>query len=87
MLNVPASFYPRGMSESRRFPLPWTVGETEACFYVEDATGAKLAYCYFLTRDRLAHDADKLDRDEARRIAVNIGKLPGLLLASRDRSS
>ena len=27
----------------RRFPPPWTVEETQACFVVEDAGGQKLA--------------------------------------------
>lgn len=67
------------MADARRFPLPWTIGETEACYYVQDASGAKLAYCYFLTRDRLAHDANKLDRAEALKIARYIVKLPDLL--------
>lgn len=74
------------MDEPRRFPLPWTIGETEACYYVQDASGAKLAYCYFLTRDRLAHDASKLDRAEALKIARNIAKLPVLLQQLKDRT-
>ncbi len=31
----------------RRFPPPWTVQETKACFIVKDHTGHKLAYVYF----------------------------------------
>jgi hypothetical protein len=46
---------------------------------VQDATGAKLAYCYFLNRDRMANEADKLDRADALKIARNIAKLPDLL--------
>ena len=71
------------MAEPRRFPLPWTIGETRACYYVQDAAGTKLAYIYFLTRDRLAHDADKLDRADAWRIARNIAELPELLMLRR----
>lgn len=77
--NALLSFCRRHMVEPRRFPIPWTIGETEACYYVQDASGAKLAYCYFLTRDRLAHDANKLDRAEALKIARNIVKLPEML--------
>ena len=29
---------------SRRFPPPWTVEETDACFIVRDANGQALAY-------------------------------------------
>jgi hypothetical protein len=31
----------------RRFPPPWTVDETDACFIVKDHTGHSLAYAYF----------------------------------------
>jgi hypothetical protein len=30
----------------RRFPPPWTVEETRACFIVTDGNGQKLAYVY-----------------------------------------
>jgi hypothetical protein len=31
----------------RRFPPPWTVEETHACFIVKDHAGMSLAYVYF----------------------------------------
>jgi hypothetical protein len=31
----------------RRFPPPWTVEETDACFIVRDANAQALAYVYF----------------------------------------
>jgi hypothetical protein len=31
----------------RRFPPPWSVEETHACFTVRDANGQALAYVYF----------------------------------------
>ena len=31
----------------RRFPPPWSVGETNACFIVCDANRQALAYVYF----------------------------------------
>jgi hypothetical protein len=31
----------------RRFPPPWSVDETDACFIVRDANGQALAYVYF----------------------------------------
>jgi len=60
----------------RRFPPPWSVEETDACFIVRDANGQALAHVYFeeeLDRRSAAH---LLTRDEARRIAANIAKLP-----------
>jgi hypothetical protein len=32
---------------ARRFPPPWSVEETDACFIVRDANGEALAYVYF----------------------------------------
>ena len=32
---------------SRRFPPPWSVEETDACFIVSDKNGQALAYVYF----------------------------------------
>jgi hypothetical protein len=31
----------------RRFPPPWAVEETDACFIVKDYAGMSLAYVYF----------------------------------------
>ena len=43
---------------SRRFPPPWSVEETDACFIVRDHNGQALAYVYFegeLGRRAAAH--------------------------------
>ena len=31
----------------RRFPPPWSIEETAACFIVKDSVGQALAYVYF----------------------------------------
>jgi len=56
----------------RRFPPPWTVDETDACFIVRDANCQALAYVYFEEEPDRRSAAHLLTRDEARRIAANI---------------
>jgi hypothetical protein len=63
----------------RRFPPPWTVEERPACFVVRDHNGQQLAYVYFEDDPGRRSAAKLLTRDEARRIAANIAKLPELV--------
>ena len=65
------------MPSPRRFPPPWSIEElNDACFIVRDSNGQQLAYVYFEPGRRSA--AKLLTKDEARRIAANIAKLPEL---------
>ena len=68
------------MSSARRFPPPWDIEEANAaCFIVKDNNGHALAYVYFEQEPGRRVAANLLTRDEARRIAANIAKLPELL--------
>jgi hypothetical protein len=69
-----------GSITARRFPPPWSVEDIGAAFVVKDSTGQQLAYIYFEDEPGGRSAAKLLTRDEARRIAVNIAKLPNLLL-------
>jgi hypothetical protein len=51
-------------SRDRRFPSPWPVEKTDACFIVRDANGQALAYVYFEEEPGRRSAAHLLTRDE-----------------------
>jgi hypothetical protein len=67
------------MCESLRFRPPWYVNEGDESFAVHDAAGQTLAHVYFDDEPRLGLVKERLTREEARCIAVDIVKLPKLL--------
>ena len=65
---------------TRRVPAPWAVKEIPGGDCVVDAEGKRLAYVYGLDEKELAAAGhERLTKDESRRIASNIAKLPVLL--------
>ncbi len=70
---------PSGVTAPRRFPPPWSIDDNGDCFIVRDHGGQALAYVYFEEEPGRRSAAKLLTKDEARRIAANIVKLPELL--------
>jgi endo-1,4-beta-D-glucanase Y len=66
---------------TRRFPPPWTFDEVnDACYVVRDHNGFAVAYIYFESEPGRRAAATLMSKDEARKIAANIAKLPELLM-------
>ena len=68
------------VGQPRRFPPPRDIEEhNRSCFIVRDNNGQALSYVYPETEPGRRTTANLLTRDEARRIAANIARLPELL--------
>lgn len=72
----------------RRFPRPWAVDERPESFIIRDANSFPIAYVYFCDNgERRASMIERMSKDEARRIAVNMARLPDLLSPPRNDES
>jgi hypothetical protein len=67
------------ITSPRHFPPPWSVEDTGAAYVVKDSSGQKIS-CLDYEDELGPQSAAKLHtKDEARRIAANVAKLPELL--------
>jgi hypothetical protein len=67
------------MPASRRFPPPWKAEKVAGGYVVRDTNGQALAYVHSRATDTDALQVKVLTDDEARRVAINIARLPELL--------
>ena len=67
------------MPTQRHFPPPWSAEVQPNYYVVRDADGQQLAYIYYSNDPDRQAAAKLLTKDEARRIAANIAKLPTML--------
>jgi hypothetical protein len=76
-------FLTDGTMTDRRFPPPWSADKIPGGYVVRDANGQALVYVYSRDNSRdnedEARQAKVLTKDEARRIAVIVARLPELL--------
>ncbi len=67
------------MNTVRRFPTPWSAVEERERYVIQDGWGQRLAYLYFEDEPGRRRVTGYLTKDEARRIARAISRLPELL--------
>ncbi len=68
-----------GKQEPRRLPAPWRVDEIAAAYLVTDAMGRRIAHVYFEDEKSRRDIANLLTKNEARRVAKAIARLPEIL--------
>mgnify|MGYP005834052039 FL=1 len=76
---------PRPTPPPRALRRPWSVEETPGSFEVKDREGFLIVRVYW--RAEPALHQHYFSWDEARRVALNIAKLPDLVLAEKARQS
>jgi hypothetical protein len=65
--------------ERRHFQPPWLVEDLTSCFVVKARSGQELAFVYYEEDPGRRSIVKLLSRDEARRVAAAIAKLPEIV--------
>lgn len=64
--------------------MPWTVQSNGDAYWVEDASGQRFAFCYYRDNRSIGSGRQSYPtKDQARRIASNVAKLPSLLKVTK----
>jgi hypothetical protein len=66
-------------AKPRRFMRPWSVTKRDGAYEVRDAAGLNLATVHFEDQPARQSQLQRLSKDEARRVAAQIARLPTLL--------
>jgi hypothetical protein len=66
-------------TKPRRFVRPWSVTERDGAYEVRDGAGLNLATVHFEDQPARQSQLQRLSKDEARRVAAQIARLPTLL--------
>ena len=66
-------------TKPRRFVRPWSVTERDGAYEVQDAASLNLATVHFEDQPDRQSQLNRLSKDEARRVAAQIARLPTLL--------
>jgi hypothetical protein len=78
--GLPSSWYRMPlMPSAHRLPPPWKAEKIAGGYVVRDANGQAIAYVYSRATETDAMQAKVLTEDEARRVAINIARLPELV--------
>ena len=64
---------------ARPFAKPWKIEEQDESFQIRDAAGRILAYVYFEDEPTRRNFSKRLSKDDARRMAQQILRLPELV--------
>lgn len=63
----------------RRFRRPWQIEEHPESFVIQSADGFPIVYIYFEDEPVRQNTLKRMSKDEARRVAANVVRLPELI--------